>query len=108
MTSMGTDPPCKLCGNDQAWHREHTEIAHRYYPPDGDLSNLNGKREKREEKKPVAMPGDPVLRIALMKAGLLTPQQIEEAKHDFESGNPIVILVDKSDLPDGVGSTGSD
>lgn len=102
---MDTEPECKLCGSYQS---DHTPVMmHKFIPPDGDLSNLNGKREKREEKKPVTLPGDPVLRIALMKAGLLTPQQLEEAKNDFESGNPIIILVDKSDLPDGVGSTGS-
>src|SRR6478735_1806254 len=101
---MATADECKLCGNDYAWHRDNIEtLQHRFVPRDGSLAKLNDNREKKPTA-PVQPQGDPVLRIALLKAGIITPDQLQDAENDLKSGKPVVIYVDRPDLPVGMGS----
>ena len=96
---MGTaEPLCKLCGNTQQWHRE-TPTQHQFIPMDGDLSGINARKEKPKQPTQVQPQGDPVLRIALLRAGVLTPDDLKKAEDDLKSGQPIIVFVDGSDLP---------
>lgn len=67
---------CQLCHQDEQWHREH-HPKHAFVGPEDDpvLSVDPGPKMPS-----VSMRGDPVLRLALVKAGLIEEGQIQEAE----------------------------
>lgn len=67
---------CQLCHQTEEWHREH-HPKHAFVGPDDD-PRLH--EDPGPEKPSVSMRGDPVLRLALVKAGVIEEGQISEAE----------------------------
>ncbi len=82
---------CKYCHKDRQWHRDHPEVKHEFTtngplqaksspvaPPPGDVpSSVPAPRP--------LPPGDPVLRMALIRAGVLSPQQLTDVEDELRA-----------------------
>lgn len=66
---------CQICHRDEEWHRIHRP-RHAFVGPDDD------PRLRLDTPTPpdMSVRGDPVLRLAMVKAGVLTDMQIFEAE----------------------------
>lgn len=111
MTLMSTidESKCRRCGQTEEWHRDNRP-QHRFDTEAGPLT----MDSQPGEKPRLNTSGDPILRIALIRAGILTPQEIDQAAKDFENaqstGQPIVIeFRPRRDnaTRDGMGTNGS-
>jgi hypothetical protein len=74
-----------MCGQSEEWHRTH--FARHPYTPDGasnELRDTSGDRKAIQDVadpvKRTTTPFDPVLRLALINAGVLTVEQIAAAE----------------------------
>jgi hypothetical protein len=68
---------CQLCHQDGEWHRTH-HPKHAFVGPDDDPVLIEALVQSPPPSN--SMRGDPVLRLALVKAGLLLDEQIFEAE----------------------------
>jgi hypothetical protein len=89
MTKMSNlvDPPgpCNMCNQSYEWHQTHF-ARHPYTPP----GSRNELRDATRDKKPsqarsdaivrTTTPFDPVLRLALIEAGVITVDQLTAAE----------------------------
>lgn len=87
---------CSTCGNTRTWHKNN-DVMHGFSEP-GTPSNLgrvrmdreprkqmewnegNGRRIERPEVRQVQATMDPVVRMALVDAGILTLEQLDAAE----------------------------
>lgn len=92
---------CEMCGHSLAWHQEH-QPRHKF---NGDPMSLNEKpRVVAESAEPHARPNmtdqlfaqqaarsliDPVLRMALVNAGVITVEQIDAAQRMSDTLNGV-------------------
>lgn len=73
-----------ICGHDRQWHREHTEVYHSF-----STSRLQKGRNDRPQGVPVAQgpigtpPGDSLLRMVLIRKGLITVEDLDEVAHEL-------------------------
>lgn len=81
---------CGVCGLVEARHDD--QIRHEFSPE----GNLRQKPPPRSDTKPTLSSGDPILRIALIRKGILTPDELSAAEEDFQharsTGEPLVII----------------
>jgi hypothetical protein len=66
---------CKVCGQTEEWHQEHKPM-HEY---SGDVGQIVVPEPKQPGKPPMQR-GDLVLRMALLKKGLITEVELGEAE----------------------------
>lgn len=87
MTTMSLKmPSCSICGKDERWHREN-EVLHAF--------SLDGRLKKAESPPPskpvsqerpkVNIQGDPVLRMALIRAGVITPEDLTQVEDELNA-----------------------
>lgn len=86
---------CDICGHTQGWHDEHL-TKHKF---NGGASSLNEKPPKiTSESMPPFNPqsveqsprlADPVLRMALINAGVITVEQLDSAQRIFDILNGV-------------------
>lgn len=81
---MDDDPQCRMCGQTRSWHQENGP-RHQFTLPDGSTP-LKAPDEVPEMKR-VDLPFDPVLRMALINAGVITTDQLRQAEKDFNAIN---------------------
>ena len=67
---------CQICRQDEDWHREH-KPKHKFIA-EGETPRL--MEEPAEVTPTPGLRGDPVLRLALLKAGVLTDMNLLEAE----------------------------
>lgn len=72
---MTTAVLCQLCHQDDQWHREH-KPKHKFVGPDDDPRLVMDVPPQPDR----SVRGDPVLRLALVKAGVVTDGDIMEAE----------------------------
>lgn len=75
---------CKLCGNDEGWHKVN-KVNHTFVPEDGSVRNGTKPEEppppKVEAHRLIQnMPADPVLRTLMIQKGLITPAELTETE----------------------------
>lgn len=87
---------CRTCLNDKGWHEENKPL-HPFNTGEAGATAFLGQRDQRGRKDPqrgsegvrgvprTAMPMDPVLRQALVDAGVITPQQLREAEEKIQA-----------------------
>lgn len=83
---------CKMCGRDEDWHNVH-RARHPFIPKDSDavmpLKPKKNQPDKADTKKKKVVletrewPSDPILRIALVKKGILTQADIIAAEAEL-------------------------
>ncbi|MGH9907906.1 MAG: hypothetical protein ACRD8U_20245 [Pyrinomonadaceae bacterium] len=81
---------CKVCGQDYKWHTEHDQ-QHTFVSVDqqGGLDQLGRKGQDkplttRDKPKPaIAFGFDPVLRIALLKKGIVSATDLVAAEQEL-------------------------
>lgn len=86
---------CDICGQSQQWHDEHL-TKHKF---NGGAASLNEKPPKitSESMPPLnpqfdtatRMSTDPVLRMALVNAGVITVEQLDSAQRMFDTLNGV-------------------
>jgi hypothetical protein len=79
------DEECAVCLQTWAWHKA-AQPAHKFARAGEGLETRSSDLPTEAEARPQAPPaeihiaGDPVLRLALVKKGLLTEMQLDEAE----------------------------
>lgn len=73
--TTGNDDCCSMCGNSRLWHNEHNP-RHPFMTDEGPLR----PPESTSGVRPTSMPMDPVLRMALIDAGVITTDQLDAAE----------------------------
>lgn len=87
---MTTENVCKICDNDEEWHRENNP-RHSFVGKnsDGGMAQLGPRKEKEKTgakgKVEIGLPSDPALRIALVNAGVLTLADIYVAEEQLRT-----------------------
>lgn len=85
-TSPTDDRKCRTCGQTWAWHEEH-KPRHKFVDADSDLPDGLGPKAQKKGEKPAVIqkgwPSDPVLRIALVRKGILSMADIEAAEAEL-------------------------
>lgn len=82
-----TTTPCKICGRTRA---EHGDLVHEF-SADGSLvknesSNRSSERVPGSQKAPQAtLKGDPVLRMVMVRKGLITPEELKEVEDELRA-----------------------
>jgi len=89
---MSSDDLCSLCGNDRQWHVDNQAI-HMFAGPGQGLVRKPPAMEVRVS----SLPFDPVLRLALIDAGVLTLEQLQAAEDKIHATNPGTA---RGDVPD--------
>lgn len=84
LTKMKTE--CLICGKDEQWHRENNP-AHAF-SLDGRLT----RAQRQPDAKPVSQErpriqggGDPVLRMALIRKGIITPEDLTQVEDELNA-----------------------
>jgi hypothetical protein len=78
-----------MCGQSEEWHRTHF-ARHPYTPPNGtnELRDTSSDRKAIQDDSGLItrsdVPFDPVLRLALIEAGVITTQQLDDAHKKFK------------------------
>lgn len=96
-TTHDPDEKCHTCGNTWGWHQENKPV-HPFNTGEAGATAFLGKRGDRthqrdrnasqrgsEEPPRVVWPSDPVLRIALMNAGVITADQLRVAEEGLRA-----------------------
>jgi len=95
-TPVGPTTICHTCKNTYAWHQE-TKPMHPFNDGEAGAAWFLGERDQRDRKgaqrgseavrmaQRAAFPMDPVLRQALVDAGVITPQQLRDAEEKIQS-----------------------
>lgn len=94
-------PPCLTCGNSEEWHEHNPQTVHRFNDGSASTSatfgtprNRNDRRDSRVPQRPAGIPEmapvrhwphDPVLRLALIDAGVITPDHLRRAEEKIQS-----------------------
>lgn len=88
---------CRTCGQTYGWHEENKPIHPFNDGQAGAAAFLGARRDrdtKRGEKSPqrgaeppprVVWPTDPVLRVALIRAGVITPEDLRSAEEELRT-----------------------
>ena len=85
-TMMTTELECAICGKDQAWHRENNS-AHAF-STDGQLSRRASSQsgDPSSQNRPrINTGGDPVLRMALIRKGVITPEDLTQVEAEINA-----------------------
>lgn len=78
---------CRLCGNTKSWHDEY-KPRHPFTPQDGASSpTLMNESESPPQMQQIDLPFDPILRLALVNARIITAEQLTQAEKDFRMIN---------------------
>lgn len=98
MTSaIDDDAECGTCGNSFAWHRENNPIhpfndgsagAQAFLGPRRDRDHQRGPKTSQDGAQTlptVVWPTDPVLRVALMNAGVITADDLRNAEQQLRA-----------------------
>ncbi len=83
---MKIEPVCEVCGNTAAWHREKTP-AHAF-SLDGQLNRAKPSQVNNpssEGTPGIKQGGDPVLRMALIRKGLLTVEDLDQVEAEIRA-----------------------
>ena len=77
---------CLICGKDEQWHRDNQ--------PNHDFS-IDGRLTKRapsqasdpssQNRPRINMGGDPVLRMALIRKGVITPEDLTQVEAELSA-----------------------
>lgn len=81
---MDDDPRCSLCGQTRSWHQENGP-RHHFTLSDG--STPLKMSDEVPQMKRVDLPFDPILRMALVNAGVITTDQLRQAERDYHAIN---------------------
>lgn len=84
---MGSDPFCRVCGRPRSDHRGR----HMFIGPGDPLKLREGpSRDDRGDDAPASQGpvrsltgGDPVLRMALIRKGLISPEDLDEVEREL-------------------------
>ena len=81
---MTTD--CQVCGKDRQYHRDN-DVAHAF-SDDGRIikrSHAQASDPVSQEKPGMQLSGDPVLRMALIRKGVITVEDLDQVDHELRS-----------------------
>lgn len=96
---MAQDDRCRSCGQSKEWH-EQNNPRHQFVPPDdsGPAVQLPDPPTPPPATATPRISGDPILRMALLKKGLLSQADIAEARtwmdEGFQRGLAVVVVPD--------------
>jgi hypothetical protein len=74
------DPLCGVCHKPQSWHERDT-VQHEF----NSFGKLVSKKRESETRSIQTQRGDPVVRLALIRKGLLTVEDIEEVERELKA-----------------------
>lgn len=84
------DEVCQTCGKTFAWHEENIP-RHPFNSGQDGATAFLGERQKRQDKERTtrppqiaSVPTDPVLRIALINRGIITPAELMAAEAQLQ------------------------
>lgn len=96
-TKIDLDQECRTCKNTYRWHLEHSPL-HPFNEGQAGATAFLGKRGDRTHQRAnvtpqrgsetpprVVWPSDPVLRIALMNAGVITADHLRAAEEQLRA-----------------------
>jgi hypothetical protein len=83
---MTTSKACRMCGQSEQWHRDNSP-RHQFTPRDSASSPTLTNDQPQVQMEHVNLPFDPVLRLALVNAGVITAAQLSQAEKDFHMIN---------------------
>ena len=104
-TSPTDDRICRTCGNTESWHRDN-DPHHPFVDKNSDQPDGLGPRKKKDKDQDggkarseavvrQGFPSDPVLRVALVRKGILSMADIEAAELELreaaERGGGVVL-----------------
>lgn len=94
---------CKFCGKPESEHSPG--MAHRFIPKDGQgkLPQPQKNRPPSDASAPAPQPQgvirndfvDLPLRVALLRAGVITPDELSKAEEDVKNGGVLVVVPEK-------------
>jgi hypothetical protein len=94
---------CRVCGQTRRWHMEHQ--PHHVFSLTSAMPTtpeIEAKKQELEHPQKPRLQGDIVLRMALLKAGLLGEQDLEEARTWMEKaaefGKAVVLEPDPASM----------
>lgn len=92
LQTIAGDEECRTCGQTYDWHREHKPV-HPFNTGQAGIKALLGARRDRDPQRDgsgaqrgsqaasrVVWPTDPVLRVALIRKGVITTDDLREAE----------------------------
>lgn len=94
---MSSPETCATCGNTLAWHNENSPIHPFNTGQAGAQAFLGPRRDRDHQSRPktsqdgaqtpptVVWPTDPVLRVALMNAGVITADNLRDAENQLRA-----------------------
>jgi len=94
LLTVNEDDHCKTCGKTYGWHEEHPETKHPFNAGQDGATDFLKRRQDRDRKgaqrgaegPQIVSPGnDPVLRIALINRGVLTPADLVVAEEQLRA-----------------------
>lgn len=83
---------CEVCGQNKDWHKEH-KPRHEFTSAGGPLVESQPEPDKAGAQRVPLPGGDPVLRLALISAGVLTPGDIEKAERMLRAAGAVFTTV---------------
>jgi hypothetical protein len=83
---MTMSKTCRMCGQSQQWHLDMNP-RHPFTPRDGASSPTLTVMDDSPVIRQMDTPFDPVLRLALVNAGVITAEQLSQAEKDFHMIN---------------------
>lgn len=83
--TLTTTNMCRLCNQSEDWHKANNP-RHPFTPRDG-ASSPTLTNDQPAVVQNMAVPFDPVLRLCLINAGVITTEQLSKAEKDFRMIN---------------------
>lgn len=83
---MTIERVCEVCGHSLEWHRQN-QTAH-VFSDDGRIiqrSRSQASDPVSEENPRMQLAGDPVLRMALIRKGVITPEDLDEVENELRA-----------------------
>lgn len=74
---------CRICNQDEKWHKDHR--PRHAYSPDSTLFRKAGEMPARK------LPSDPVLRLVLIRKGVISGDDLSAVEKELESAGVIVV-----------------
>lgn len=77
---------CDICGKDEKWHREN-DSAHAF-ATDGRLirrAQSQSNDPSSQNRPRINTGGDPVLRMALIRKGIITPEDLTQVEDELNA-----------------------
>lgn len=94
MTKPLNEPLCRICSRPKADHLDAmSSIRHAFVGPNDSMKLRESARPSRDDESPVpatqgsvgnALRGDPILRLVLIRKGILSPDDLSEVEQELK------------------------